>query len=416
MNELAAMVIMLCLVGWGLVSRRAARANITGPMVFIVLGLVLANGPLALFDIPLESESVRLIAELTLAILLFSDATRINVTGRRAPARPLRLLLIGLPLTIGFGLAIALLVLGGVNLWIAGLIAAAVAPTDAALGAPVVQDERVPAGIRRLLNVESGLNDGIATPFVFAFLAGAVAGEATYDGNVAAALGDIGIGVAVGIGMGLGVGFALRAATRRGWTSSSMTPIAVFALALACYLVAVELDANGFIAAFVGGIAFSVPTGGGDELMRFSDDAGAGLSLVVWFLFGAAIIVPAFDHLVVGDVVFAVLALTVARMVPVAIALIGTGFDRATVAFIGWFGPRGLASVVFALIAVEQLDSGDAQKVIPAITVTIVLSIIAHGMTAAPFAARYAAHEAPLVDDGADREPDELRARGERSG
>ena len=416
MDETSVTIVALCIVGWALVSRRFTRADITGPMVFVALGLILAHEPIAIIDVGVHAESVRLIAEITLAIALFSDASRVNLRAlRRDAALPSRLLLIGLPLTIALGAVGAALLFSGSSLWVAALIAAAVAPTDAALGAAVVQDERVPARIRRVLNVESGLNDGIVTPFVFAFLAGALTGEASSSGGVAGALGDLGIGVVVGAALGLGVGLALGVASRHGWSTPGARPVAVVALALACYFLAVELDANGFIAAFVGGLAFGGPTGGDEELMRFSDEAGAAMSLVVWFLFGAAMLVPAFDHLAVEDVLFAALALSLVRMIPVALALVGSGLDRSTVAFVGWFGPRGLASVVFALIAYDQLGSADAQTVLPAISCTVVLSIIAHGISASPLSARYARHAESIQEAKPEHHPTpELRTRNER--
>jgi NhaP-type Na+/H+ or K+/H+ antiporter len=174
----------------------------------------------------------------------------------------------------------------------------------------------------------------------------------------------------------------------------------VLGLALFAYAVSIEAGGNGFVGAFVGGLAFGSITPAADEhLVGFTDEAGELLSLLVWFLFGAAMIVPAFENLVWQDVAFAFLALTVVRMVPVAIALAGAGLDRATVAFVGWFGPRGLASVVFALIAFDSLDSPDAHRVLAAVTFTVVLSVIAHGITAAPLAARYGRHGAALHPD-----------------
>ena len=417
MDESTAAVVALCIVGWSLISRRSTRANITGPLVFVVLGVILAHEPLALIHVNIGAESVRLTAEITLAILLFTDASRVNLRALRSDAAlPSRLLLIGLPLTIGFGIAAAALVLDGVSIWIAAVIAAVVAPTDAALGAPVVQDERVPGRIRRVINVESGLNDGIATPFVYAFLAGALTGDVASSGGGLGALGDLGIGVIVGMTLGLGMGLGLGVAARKGWSAPGTRPVAVLALALACYFVAVELDANGFIAAFVGGLAFGGPTGGDEKLMRFSEAAGDAISLVVWFLFGAAMLVPAFEDLGVDDVAFAVLALSVLRMVPVAIALIGSGLDRSTIAFIGWFGPRGLASVVFGLIAFDQLEATEAQQVLPAVAVTVALSVIAHGVSASPLAARYARHTESIHEAKPEHHATpELRTRNARS-
>jgi NhaP-type Na+/H+ or K+/H+ antiporter len=386
---------------WGLVSARLERLNVSAPIAFVVLGLVVAHEPLSLLDAQVHSSTLRSIAEITLALVLFSDASRVNVRALRADVGlPVRLLGIGLPLTIAAGAACAAVLFGGVDWWIAALIGAIVAPTDAALGASIMQDERVPARVRRVLNVESGLNDGIATPFVNLFLAGAVAEEVAHTQGVGGAAVDLLIGVGVGLGVGL-VGAALLRATQRwGWSAPAFRLFAVLGLALVAYAVTIEASGNGFVGAFVGGLAFgSIMPAADEHVVAFTDDAGELLSLVVWFLFGAAMIVPAFKHLVWQDAVFALLALTVVRMVPVGIALAGAGLDRATIAFIGWFGPRGLASVVFALIAFDSLDSPDGNRVLAVVTATVVLSVIAHGITAAPLAARYGRHAATLHAD-----------------
>ena len=260
-----------------------------------------------------------------------------------------------------------------------------------------MQDERVPGRVRRVLNVESGLNDGIATPFVNLFIAGAVAEEVGHADGVGSAAVDLLIGAGIGLAVGL-VGAALLHATRRwGWSAPAFRQFAVLGLALLAYAMSIEAGGNGFVGAFIGGLAFgSIAPEADDHLIGFTDDAGELLSLLVWFLFGAAIIVPAFEHLVWQDVAFALLALTVVRMVPVAIALTGAELDRATIAFVGWFGPRGLASVVFALIAFDSLDAADADRVLAAVTFTVVLSVVAHGITAAPLAATYGRYVADL--------------------
>ena len=394
-------VVAACFVLWGLVSARLERLNVSAPIAFVVLGLLVAHEPLSLLDVQVHSSTARGIAEITLALVLFSDASRVNVRALRADvALPVRLLGIGLPLTIAAGTVSAAALFGGVDLWVAALIGAIVAPTDAALGASIMQDKRVPARVRRVLNVESGLNDGIATPFVNLFLAGAVAAEIAHAQGVGGAAVDLLIGAGVGLGVGL-IGAALLRATRRwGWSAPAFRGFAVFGLALVAYAVTIEASGNGFVGAFIGGVAFgSITPAADDHIVGFTDDAGELLSLLVWFLFGAAMIVPAFEYMVWQDAVFALLALTVVRMVPVGIALAGARLDRATVAFIGWFGPRGLASVVFVLIAFDSLDPTNGNRVLAVVTATVVLSVIAHGITAAPLAARYGRHTTTLHAD-----------------
>jgi NhaP-type Na+/H+ or K+/H+ antiporter len=389
LNAAAIAVVSACVIIWGLVSARLERWDVTAPIAFLVLGLGAANGPLALIHVNLHSSDIRSLAEITLALVLFADASRVNVKALRADMTlPVRLLGIGLPLTIGAGTAVAAGLFTGAGIWVAAALGAIVAPTDAALGASIVQDERIPAVVRRALNVESGLNDGIATPFVNLFLAGALASEATHSPGVGQAAIDLLAGAALGAGIGLIGASLLRSARRAGWSGVGFRPLTVLALAVFAYTVALVAEINGFVAAFVAGMAFGTVVTD-SEFLAFAEEAGTLMSLLVWFLFGAVMVVPGFEAAGWQDAIFAILALTVVRMVPVGLALAGAGFDRATVAFIGWFGPRGLASVVFGLIAVDSLAPKDAHLVLGAVTVTVTLSVIAHGVTGSPLAQRY---------------------------
>jgi NhaP-type Na+/H+ or K+/H+ antiporter len=396
------------LVVWGLVSARLEALNVSAPMAFVALGVVLANDPLSAIDVNVRGETLRSLAEVTLALLLFSDAARVNLRVlRRDTGVPSRLLLIGLPLTIALGTGLAIVLFPDLNPWAAAVIAAAVAPTDAALGAQVVEDTHVPERIRRVLNVESGLNDGIATPFVTFFIAGTVADAVAQSSTtLGGALADLAVGVLVGAAVGLGGGLLLKFSTSRGWASPTYSGIAVVALALMAYALAIELGGNGFIGAFVGGIAFGTVMHDPKQrevTLGFDSQAGEFLSLVVWFLFGA-VIVTALDAATWQTVVFVVLALTVARMVPVALALFGEGFTHTTVAFMGWFGPRGMASVVFAVIAFDSMTGPDAKAVLAAITLTVLVSVVAHGLTAAPLSRRYGERVAALPEDAPERQ------------
>jgi NhaP-type Na+/H+ or K+/H+ antiporter len=389
LNATAIAVISACVIVWGVISARLERWDITAPIAFLLLGLATANGPMALIHINLHSTDVRSLAEITLALVLFADASRVNVRALRADlALPARLLGIGLPLTIGAGTAVAVGIFPGAGGWVAASLGAIIAPTDAALGASIVQDERIPAMVRRALNVESGLNDGIATPFVNLFLAGAVASEIVRTPGVGRAAVDLVGGAALGAGVGLVGALLLSWARRAGWSSPGFRPLAVLALALFAYATALVAGVNGFVAAFIAGMAFGSLVSDSD-LLAFAEETGTLMSLLVWFIFGAIMVVPGFELAGWRDVIFAVLALTLVRMVPVALALLGCGFDRATVAFIGWFGPRGLASVVFGLIAVDSLVPAEAHLVLGAVTTTVTLSVIAHGITASPLARRY---------------------------
>jgi sodium/hydrogen antiporter len=260
-----------------------------------------------------------------------------------------------------------------------------------------MEDERVPAGVRRLLNVESGLNDGIVTPFVNLFLAGAVTTEAVFGAqSVAGAAVDLGGGAGIGIAVGVAGGILLAWSRDRGWSAREFRPLAVLALAVCAYSCAIVAGTNGFIAAFVGGMAFgTVAPRDNEEGLRLTEAGATLLSLVVWFVFGAVMLVPGMQDAGWRDAAFALLALTVVRMIPVGLALAGSGLDRSTVAFVGWFGPRGLASVVFGLIAVDVLAPEESKLVLAAVTVTVAASVLLHGVTASPLAARYGASVAP---------------------
>jgi NhaP-type Na+/H+ or K+/H+ antiporter len=375
---------------WGALSARLERFDVTAPIVFVLAGLLLTHGPLAVLGLTPSDELIKTLAEFTLALVLFSDASRVGLHELRADSGLyLRLLGVALPLTIALGTVLALALMGS-SIWLALLVGAALAPTDAALGAGMMGNPVVPARIRRLINVESGLNDGIATPFVSVALAGAAGSHATGHGP-AAAVAELTVGVLVGVAAGGAGGLLVNTARRRGWAADGFGGAAVLGLALCAYASAVAVHGNGFIAAFVAGLAFGTAGGRrGEPLVPFVEETGALVSLLVWLAFGAVELVPALESLTWQIVLYAILSLTVIRMVPVLVALTGARLDWATSILVAWFGPRGLASVVFALLALEELGRPAAGSAVALITVTVVLSIVAHGATAEPLARRYA--------------------------
>jgi NhaP-type Na+/H+ or K+/H+ antiporter len=398
MSTSTVIVVAIVIFGWSIVSERLAARNLTGPLVFVAAGLLLGNSSWGIVSVDVESSTVHLLAELTLALLLFADASGVPLAAARHDL-PLtsRLLGIGLPLSIIAGAGLAALLFQSLPLALAGLIGASLAPTDAALSASVIADERLPISVRRVLNVESGLNDGIATPVVTFCIASAatVLGLAAHHDEAGfSALGQLAIGAVVGAGIALVGGGLLTVAHRRTWMQHGSRRLATLALALLSFLIASEIGGNPFVSAFVGGLIFGAIAGSeAVESIELAELGGSLLSLVLWFVFGAGFVIPAFEHLDVRVVVYAVCSLTVVRMLPVAIALIGARQDRATVAFIGWFGPRGLASVVFALLAIEDLGDSDPRVLtaVHAIAITILLSVLAHGLTGRPLAGRYLA-------------------------
>ncbi|MFI0354968.1 cation:proton antiporter [Actinomadura sp. 9N407] len=365
---------------WGAFSARLQHLDLTAAIVFTAAGAVLAHAP------------IKVMAEVTLVLVLFSDATRVRIADFRADlGLYARLLGAGLPLTIAAGTGVAYALFPGGGIWQALLIGAALAPTDAALGAALMSNPAVPARIRRLINVESGLNDGIATPFVVLAIVGVSSAGAVEHGGPLAALTELALGALIGAGVGGLGGELLRRARGRGWSAEGFAGPAVLGLALCAYATAVAVDGNGFIAAFVSGIAFGNLSGRENErLVPFVEESGGLASLLVWMLFGAVAVVPAIEGLTWQVAIYALLSLTVLRMVPVALACVGSGLGRATVAFTGWFGPRGLASVIFALLALEELGAAAAGPALTVITITVLLSVLAHGSTAGPLAGFYA--------------------------
>ncbi len=398
MSESALVALAVVIFGWAILSDLFARHDLTGPLVFMVAGLVLANSDWGIGSIDVEGHTVHALAELTLALLLFGDASSVPpAAARRDLPLTARLLAIGLPLSFLAGTAMAVVLFPSLPLALAGLIAASLAPTDAALSASVISDERLPIRVRRVLNVESGLNDGIATPVVTFCIAAAATAIGVVGDEHEGGFGAIGQ-LVIGVGVGAAVAFVgsrlIVLARRRGWTQHGSRRLATLALALLAFLVASEAGGNPFVSAFVGGIVFgATATTDAVESVELTELAGSLLSLVLWFIFGAGFVLPAFEELDVRIALYAIASLTVVRMAPVALALVGAGQDRSTIAFVGWFGPRGLASVVFALLAVEELGDTDPGVVVAVntITITIVFSIIAHGITSRPLATRYVA-------------------------
>jgi NhaP-type Na+/H+ or K+/H+ antiporter len=382
-------------VVYGLVATRLDKWLITAPMFFVVTGAILGSSGVDILPLDLDSETTLVITELTLAVLLFADAATVQLQDVEGDARLPRLLLfVGLPLTIVLGAVTAKLLFPEAKWAAAALVASILAPTDAALGLAVVTNPAVPPRIRRALNVESGLNDGIATPFVTLFLIFLLSEEGMESGNWAAeSLKELGLAVVAAIVIGVIGGKLLMMARSKGWTSETSEDLVVVGLSLLAYEGAVAIGGNGFVAAFGGGLLFGAITHQrAHEAVEFTETVGLYASFFVWLVFGALFVGPVITgHIEPIAILYAVVSLTVVRMLPVAIAIVGLRFRRDTVAFMGWFGPRGLASVVFTLIAVEALH--DAEPVVETIvqisTWTVLLSVVAHGLSATPFAEAY---------------------------
>jgi sodium/hydrogen antiporter len=387
---------------------KLGRWSITMPMVFVAVGFLLGPSGANLVVISPRTETVKRLTEITLALLLFADASTLKLEQVRDDAAlPARLLTVGLVLTIAAGAGVALILHPQEGLAFACLLGAILAPTDAALGLPIFNNPKVPVRIRRALNIESGLNDGIATPFVLLFLAYAAATEGQASGGwLAGALIEIVLAIVAGAVIGAIGGWLLTQTTRRGWTSGGAEQLAILGLALAAYLGSIAIGGNGFIAAFVGGMVFRAASRSHFvEPTEFTETFGTFLSLLVWGIFGAVLVTTVLRYNTSWrPILYAILSLTVVRMAPVALALRGTGLRRDTVSLMGWFGPRGLASVVFTLIALESFQeaSRPVDTLIAAATWTILLSVLAHGFSAMPlsswYARRLAAAKEPPVE------------------
>jgi NhaP-type Na+/H+ or K+/H+ antiporter len=379
-----------------LLSKRLAGTAISAALVFALSGLVLGvAGGADIKPHELSSghqEAVLLLAELALALLLFADAAALGLRRLSADsALSTRLLGIGLPVTIAAGVLAALALVGHLDIWEMVLLAALLAPTDAALAAPVVSDRRIPARVRNALDVEAGLNDGGSVPVVFFALAAAVAVEGSPEHGLAhEALVIIGGGVLVGAVAGAAGGRVVALAMQRRTVAKAYEQMAVAALAVVTFYAADAIGASGFIAAFVGGLVAAAPLGDHrGRLTEFMDEDGQLLSFAVFFIFGilAASVLDDMSWSVAG---YAVLSLTVIRMVPVALALAGTGLRPPTIAFMGWFGPRGIASIALLFVVIsEEPDLPGMGTIETTVVATVLLSIIVHAVSAPPLVARY---------------------------
>jgi NhaP-type Na+/H+ or K+/H+ antiporter len=390
--QLATLAVVLLV--FAAMSRRVEGTWITAPIVFTAAGLLVGVEALGLVDPSATGVQVKVLAEATLTVVLFSDASRIDLHALRgAVGVPVRLLGIGLPLTIAAGFGAAVVILGDLAWPEALVLAIVLAPTDAALGQTVVTLPRLPVGVRQSLNVESGLNDGICVPLFLVALAIAQAEEGAIGGGHAAqlVLEKIGYGAVLGVVAGAAAAAVVVVAGGRRLVDASWLQVIPLAGALLAFGSAEGVGGSGFIAAFVGGAVFGgLRRRRGGDVSYLMEQIGAVLAATTFVVFGAVLLGPALGDLTWQIALYAVLSLTLVRMLPVAVAMLGTPAHRPTVAFLGWFGPRGAASIVFALIVVEEGGLPHDGLVLTTAFVAVGLSVFAHGASAAPLATRYA--------------------------
>lgn len=378
---------------YGLVAGRLGRTWISDAIVFSFLGLFLGPYGLGILQFNVTSENLKTVVELTLALILFIDAANANLTVLKNSLRlPWRLLAVGLPLTILLGFGAGTLLFPDFSAVEVALLAVMLAPTDAALGKAVVTNPQVPDTIREDLNVESGLNDGICVPLLFSLLAIAAtknSGNGTLTLLSTLFIEQIGIGVLVGASFSA-IGTQLRQfCILRGWTAEDWQPVLAIALAVGCFATAQYLGGSGFIACFVGGLVFGgIVTHEKEKLLIAAEATGDTLSLITWVAFGSSVIGLALRNLTWQAVLYGVLSLTAIRMFPVFLAVFGMKLDRWTKLFVGWFGPRGLASIVFTVIVLDE-KLPHSREIAITVAITILLSVLAHGLSANPLAHRY---------------------------
>ncbi len=392
MIEVLFFLIMVFIVA--IISRRIDKLPVTAQMIFIFAGILMGWLIIGFVDIrePPISTIILLIAEIALVLVLFTDASKVKLEDLKLNSLPTRLLSIGLISTIILGIAAAVMLFTDLTLWEAAIIGIVLAPTDAALGQIVVKNQKIPYKIREALEIESGLNDGLAVPFLLVFIAIGLAEESFSPGGyfIQTALTQIGLGAMVGLAVGfIGSGIVIKSRNKN-WITPEYQRIAFLVLAVISFIIADEIGGSGFIAAFVGGLATGYVTrDAGKVLMDFAEAEGQFLNLTVFFMLGI-IIAGLIPYVTIQIIIYAILSLTIIRMIPVALSLIKTKIGTDSILFMGWFGPRGLASTVLALIALESLESFPGQNTfILAVFITVLFSVVAHGITALPFSNLY---------------------------
>ncbi|MDQ7976866.1 cation:proton antiporter [Paraburkholderia sp. SARCC-3016] len=395
---------------YSLISKRLEQTVFTAPILFTAVGVLMSFSHEALRELALDRKGLLMLAELGLVMTLFTDASRVRLSMLRGETNlPVRLLSTGMLLTIVLGLLCAMGVFRTMTFWEAGIVAAILAPTDAGLGQVIVNSSRVPRRIRQALNVEAGLNDGLAVPFLMFFIALAEAREAGNGGSVLTrfVIEQLGYGTLVGLGIGLAGGYLLGLARRKQWMAEPVAQLGVVALPLACVVASEATGASMFIAAFVAGLTTQIGFSEvGKHSVEFTEDWGQLFNYFVFFLFGL-LVTQVWAQFTFAIVLYAVLSLTLVRMLPVAVALRGTHLSRSTVFFMGWFGPRGLASIVLGLVYLEGNTGLPGEPVIKlAVMATVLLSIFAHGLTALPAIGWYAKSTASLGNNAPELDQD----------
>lgn len=376
--------IALGILVYTLLSKQMNRTPITMPMVFIGMGFILAIS--AMVDLG-DEKLFYWVAEATLALVLFADASRLSLQIlNKQRALTIRMLLMGLPLMVLIGTATGVLLLPGWPLLEIALLATLLAPTDAALGQAVVTNRAIPEDIRASLNAESGLNDGFSLPLVL-FLACAAVGsehELQQSSWLFFTAQQIGLGLLAGGLIGALGGISMRWSQESECISAPLTGIAVLALAALVFFSAELIGGNSFIAMFVAGLSFGRYAGEHAEFAKEFIETDGQILTIFSFLFIGAILLPGaieyINPLYIGLILF---SLFIARPAAIWFSLLGTQTNTSTKLFLGWFGPRGLATALFAIFVLDEFDELQKGPEILAICVTaVMLSAVLHGISA----------------------------------
>lgn len=406
MEYLGLFAALICILIAMAVARRIEGSIFTLPMIYTVMGLLIGSRGLGLITFNVENELISILIELTLVFVLATDAARINLRRLvRDHSLPIRLLGIGLPLTMIAGTLLAYALFSEMGLWAAAILGIVLTPTDAGLGQAVVTNRLVPVRIRQALNIESGLNDGIAMPFLVLAIALALASERPMpDGSfIVLALSEITLGLVAGVVVGFITVYFIGWGERSGWMSTASQKVASMTLIILAYTLAEMIGGNGFIAAFCMGATAGNLKHDDDKpfaaIREYSEVEVQVLMMVTFILFGSVMLPPALDRITVEIIVYVVLSLTLVRMIPVAISLIGSKVRPRTMLFLGWFGPRGIASIIYIFTVFDAEMILGRNLIYDVAMLTVFVSILAHGVSAAPLASRYGRYMASVEQD-----------------
>ena len=401
---LSLIAVSVVLAGWSLLARRMDRWRLTAPLILVLAGIAVGFTTQDALADTLNTATAQHVSEIILAVLLFVDAT--DVRGGlfgRDPRSALRILFIALPLSLVLSVVLGLWLLPHLSWAVLLIIACVVVPTDFAPAPSILRDERVPERVRSLLNVEAGYNDGIVSPiFIFAL---ALAGDRTRAESPLDALGSAVPqaikAILVGAAVGAALAVATNAAERRDWMSDQSKRVVLVAAPILAFGVSISIDGNGFVSAFVCGIAVHYLRRS-DTMRRelvLLDDVGFLLSAGMWFVFGATAVLALSTGVSLGLVVFCLLALTLVRIVPVLLAMLGSAFSWPERLLIGWLGPRGTTSIVFGLLAFNALGGEYEHASLLTMVVAVLGSVVLHGVTGPAAAHAFARSRTTTVSE-----------------